>query len=259
MILVNDTTLYVPDQHTAALYEKSSFYDAGYKVEVTEMEITSAGKFSFVLPDYLDASATVKLRTVDALSRCSLQTKVGVKQALPRTPQVAGVSNLTKKVKVYTKELCTRASVKINSKKYSSDSAVYSSEKGYCYTVKIPRTDSTSVLKVYLTNTVGNSSSVKIRPIEKAPNKPKLDTIKANQKKITGTVDVIGSSETNTVKNTGTKVYIFVRGKKCAATIKQDGSFVVKFKKLKLRKKDKVVCIAKNNNGNSLKRVVYVK
>ena len=66
-----------------------------------------------------------------------------------------------------------------------------------------------------------------------------------------------GKDGVNTVKSTKTKVYLYVNGKKYTGKVKNDGSFSVKVKKLK--KKDKLVCMARNLNGVSLKRTVYVK
>lgn len=258
MVLVNDKTLYVQDQNVAELYKKSSFYNKGYKVVVTSMKITSSGTFSFNLPDYLKADIVVKLKTVDTLSRCGLQSTTEVLQMKPRKPEVAAVSNLSKSVKVYSGEKCQSASVRIGDKKYSVSKASYSKEKGYCYTVKVPRSDSTSTFRVYLTNAKGNSSVVSLHPIEKAPNRPTLNKVKKSAKKVTGKVHLVGGKDgVNTVKSTKTKVYLYVNGKKYTGKVKNDGSFSVKVKKLK--KKDKLVCMARNLNGVSLKRTVYVK
>lgn len=257
MVLVSDKTLYVPNQNVAELYKKSSFYNKGYKVVVTSMKIAS-GAFSFNLPDYLKAKVSVKLKTIDSLSRCALQSKTAVLQMRPRKPEVAAVSNLSQSVKVYSGEKCQSATVRIGDKKYQGKSASYSSQKGYCYTVKIPRSDSTSTLEVYLTNEKGNSSVVTLHPTEKVPNRPVLNEAKKNAKKVTGKVHLVGAKDgVNTVKSTKTKVYLYVNKKKYTGKINKDGSFSVKVKKLK--KRDKLVCYARNLNGVSLKRTVYVK
>ncbi len=261
LVLVDDKTLYVPDSNTEELYKKSSFYNKSYKVVVTNMKMEASGAFQFTLPDYLKSSSKVKLRTIDALSRYSLPHKVGVTLAAPRKPSISQVSNLSKSVKVYTAEAeCTSATVQVDSKKYASSKAKYDKKTGYCYTVTIPRSDSTSTLKIWLTNKVGKSTTIVLHPTEKAPNKPKLDKVKKSAKKVTGKVHLVGSKDgKNTVKNTKTKVYVYVNGKKYTAKISSDGTFSVKFKKRKLKSKDKVVCYAKNCNGTSLKRTVYVK
>lgn len=260
LVLVDDKVLYVPSDNVAELYKKSSFYDKAYKVVVAKMDVTSSGTFQFSLQDYPAAQSYVKIKTIDALSRCSLQYKVGVTLAKPRKPEVPSISNLSKSVKVYTAEKCSSATVQVDSKKYTVTKAKYTKNTGYCYTITVPRSDSTSTFRVWLTNKVGNSKAIVLHPAEKAPNKPKLDKVKRSAKKVTGKVHLVGNKEgKSTVKNTKTKVYIYLNGKKHLAKIKDDGTFSLKFKKRKLKPHDKLVCFAKNCNGTSLKRIVYVK
>lgn len=260
LVLVDDKVLYVPSTNVEELYKKSSFYKKSYKVVVIKMKTEASGAFQFTLPEYPTSHMNVKIKTIDALARCSLQHKVGVTLAAPRKPTVSQVSNLSQTVKVYTAEECTSATVRIDNKKYAATKAKYNKKTGYCYTIKVPRSDSTSIFRIWLTNKVGNSLSVVLHPTEKVPNKPKLDTVKRSAKKITGKVHLVGSKDgENTVKSTKTKVYLYLNGKKHLAKIKSDGTFYLKFKKRKLKPHDKLICFAKNCNGTSLKRTVYIK
>lgn len=259
MILVNKKTLYVQNATIKALYKKSAFYDKSYKVKIVPVTIAS-GKFTVTLPKYLTAGTKVQLKTIDVVSRCSLITSGSVVQKVPNKPvKVSAVTNLSKKVKIYTEEKCTRALVKIGKKSYQSTKSSYSSKtKRYCFTVKIPRTDSTSVLKTYVSNAKGNSKACSIRPTEVVPNKPKVDKVKKGAKKITGKVDIIGAlNGKNTVSGTKTKVYVYVNGKRYKAKVKNNGIFTVKVSVLK--KGTKIICKAKNRKGTSLSKTLRVK
>ncbi len=261
IIQIGDT-FYVQDKNVQTIYNSSDLYADDYKVEIVPVKITSSGTFRFTMQEYINANTSVKLRTVDSLARCSLLTSVKVKQAKPRLPvKVSNVTNRSKYVKVYSMEKCKNAVVKIGKKKYQSKKETYSKKKGYCYKVTIPRCDSVKKLKIFLSNAKGDGPAISLHPIEKVPDTPILDKVKRSAKKITGKVDLVGSdSDENTVKNTKTKVFIYINGKKRRAAVKKDGSFSVRLKKkARPKKKDKIVCVASNLNGSSAKRTVCVK
>lgn len=260
VVIVNDKTAYMANDGTKAIYENSELYDAKYKVVEVEMNMTDSGSFSFEMESLQKKGIKIDLRTLDAIGRKSMLTRQKVKQTVPAKPSADQVTNQAKKVKIYSEEKCDSASVKIGKKVYTVKKSKYiSKEQAYRYSVTIPRTDSGVSLKYYVTNVKGDSPKVSMTKTEVVPNTPKLNSVKAKKKVITGSVHLVGSDdEVKTVANTKTKVYVYVNKKKYTAKIKANGTFRVKVKK-KLASGDKITCQAKNLKGKSLKRVKKVK
>ena len=131
----------------------------------------------------------------------------------------------------------------------------------YRYQTTIPRTNSGVKVSAYLTNVKGKSPTIKTTKTEVVPDTPKVDKLKKGQKKITGYVDVIGddtNEEGATVRNTKTKVFVYVNGKKHTASIDFEGNYKVKLKK-KLKPKDKVTVKARNKKGMGLAKKYVIK
>lgn len=252
MILVNNKIVYVPNQNVKALYRKSSFYNKKYSVKVGGFRLTNSGAFTLTLPQYLKAKDSVLLRTVDAISRVSLSTHVKVAQAKPAKPIVGAVTNRSKKIKLYAVEKCLKAAVKIGKKTYSSKKGKYNSKtKRYCYTIEIPRTDSSQLIKAYLVNGKGRGSVAKVHTVQKSPDSPKILTAYIGTSKVTGIVNLVGAPKNKvcTVKNTKTKVVLTMNNKTYKAKVKKDGTFVVKTPKL--AKGDTFTLEASNRIGKS--------
>ena len=259
MILVNNKTVYVPNQNVKALYRKSSFYKKKNKVKVGRIALNKNGSFTLTLPSTLKAGTKVELRTVDAVSRCSLSTHVITNQAVPIRPTISHVSNKTTKVKVYAYEKCKKAVVKIGKKRYVATKGKYKSKsKRYCYTVKIPRTNSTGTLKVYVVNVKGRSPVLRVHPVQKVPDSPIVVSAPTGKGKVVGKVNLVGAPKKKaaTVSNTKTKVAATVAGKVYKGKVKKDGTFVIKIPKLKKGTKFKVT--ASNRYGKSVPRVSKV-
>ena len=259
MILVNNKTVYVPNQNVKALYRKSSFYKKKNKVKVGRIALNKNGSFTLTLPSTLKAGTKVELRTVDAVSRCSLSTHVITNQAVPIRPTISHVSNKTTKVKVYAYEKCKKAVVKIGKKRCVATKGKYKSKsKRYCYTVKIPRTNSTGTLKVYVVNVKGRSPVLRVHPVQKVPDSPIVVSAPTGKGKVVGKVNLVGAPKKKaaTVSNTKTKVAATVAGKVYKGKVKKDGTFVIKIPKLKKGTKFKVT--ASNRYGKSVPRVSKV-
>ncbi len=280
-IIADQKTVYLQADGTEDLYKISDFYNEKYKIVKKKITIKEDGSYSFKLPKLLPAETQVKIKTLDAIGRDSLGTSKKVQQTEPAKPTADEVTNLSKKVKVYSEEKCTSASVQVKKKTYTVKKSKYlSGKKLYRYTVTIPRTDSGVKVKVYLNNIKGQSPVLKLTKKEKAPDTPTVNKVR-KIKKITGKVHIVeaavkaassasiatggavsadGESEkdtTATVANTKTKVFVWVNKKKYTAKITEAGIFKVKLKK-KLKKGDKIVVQAKNSLGKSLKRKIKV-
>lgn len=286
VLLIGGKKIYVPNENVEALYKKSKFYNKNYTVSTLPMDIRSDGTFSITLPAYLEGGTSVKLKSVDVAYRCSLAVSVTCQWKTPHQPvSMSTVTNLSKSMKIYTDQKCSRAVVVIRNKSYSKSASSYNLKtKQYCYKVSFPRTDSTYVLRVYLENKRGKSRAVTIRPKEKAPDLPKVNVAKVGKLTITGKVDLVkvagallfspfsmdnitimagaaGKTKAKTsaakkkvpaiVSSTKTKVYVYVNGKKYNASITAQGKFTASLKK-PLKKGDRIACKAKNAGGYSL-------
>ena len=280
-ILESEKTVYLQDDGTKELYQSSDIYNAKYKIVIRKITIKEDGSYSFSLPNLLPAETKLKLKTLDSIARDSLGTNKKVVQTEPAKPTADEVTNLSKKVKIYSEEKCTSASAKVKNKTYTAEKAKYlSGKKLYRYTVTIPRTDSGVMVKVYLNNIKGKSPVLKLTKKEKAPDTPKVDKLRKKKKKITGQVHLVSAAikattsasitsggavgtdsngdATATVSNTKTKVFVWVNKKKYTGKITASGSFKVKLK-WKLMRGDVVTVQAKNSLGKSLKRKIRVK
>lgn len=261
-IVADKKKVYLPSGGTKELYQKSTVYNAKYKIVEVDMEIKEDGKYTFTMPSLLPAKTKVQLRTLDAVSRNSMATNRNVTQTVPAKPIVDEVSNKSKNVKIYSEEKCTSATVQIGSKTYTvKKSKKIASKNMYRYTIQIPRTDSGVKVKTYLTNVKGKSAVTKVTKTEIVPDTPTLDQVKRGAKKITGSVDVVGSGDAEdgvTVANTKTKVFVYVNNKKYTAKISFEGNYKVKLKK-KLTPGAKITVQARNIEGLSKKKTATVK
>lgn len=252
--LVDESTIYVSDDSGMEIYKNTELYDENYKIVEVPIKIDSKGTYSMQLPSLIEGETSVEIYTIDSLSRVSLGCNTTVVQRVPNKPQLGNdsITNLTKKVTIYTDEKCS-VHVKVLDKVYSSNKAAYVESKNvYSYTVTIPKTNSGVEVKIYASNIAGNSASLTVKKKESAPNTPTLNKIKAGSKTITGKVHLIynGDGEA-TVSNSKTKVYIKIKKKTYTAKIKNDGTFKVKVPKLK--KGTTISYWAENANGTGIK------
>ncbi len=280
--IADQKAVYLRNDGTEELYKKADIYNAKYKIHKIAINIKEDGSYSFQMPKLLPAETKIQIKTLDAAGRDSLGTNKKVQQTEPAKPMADEVTNLSKKVKIYSEEKCISASVKIKNKIYTVKKSKFLSAKNlYRYTISIPRTDSGVAVKAYLTNVKGDSPKLKMAKKEMAPDTPTVTQAKKNKKRITGKVHLVQSavkaatssavtsggavsengSDTKdtepTVANTRTKVYVWVNKKKYTAKITNAGVFRVKLKK-KLIKGDKIIVQAKNSLGKSLRKKIRV-
>ncbi len=261
-ILESKKVVFMQDDGTEELYKQSDFYNKDYKIEKLAMTITADGTYTFSLPYLLTANTQLKVRTLDVAIRSSMGTKRTVKQTVPAKPVMQTVSNYSTKVKVFSEEKCKSATITVGKKKYTIKKKTYvASKKMYRYQRKIERTNSGVRVNAYLTNVKGNSPVLKTTKTEVVPDTPKVNKMKAGQKKITGHVDVVGDAaaeEGVTVENTNTKVFAIINGKKYSASIDFEGNYTIKLK-YKLISGTKVVMKARNKKGMGIKKKYVIK
>lgn len=261
-ILESKKVVFMQDDGTEELYKQSDFYNKDYKIEKLAMTIAADGTYTFSLPYLLTANTQLKVRTLDVAIRSSMGTKRNVKQTVPAKPTMQTVSNYSTKVKVFSEEKCKSATITVGKTKYTITKKTYvASKKMYRYQRKIERTNSGVKVNAYLTNVKGNSPVLKTNKTEVVPDTPKVNKMKAGQKKITGHVDVVGDGtpeEGATVENTKTKVFAVINGKKYNASIDFEGNYTIKLKN-KLISGTKVIMKARNKKGMGIKKKYVIK
>lgn len=256
LLLVDEKTVYVSEDGGEQLYRNSSLYNKEYRVVKTKIIVDSKGKFQVTLPRVLTADTLVQVYTLDSLVRNSLGKNTRVVQTIPNKPTIeqSKITNLTTRIGVYMDEKCS-VYAQMNGKTYHTKNCKYDFDKKmYYYTVKIPKTNSGVVVKMYAINSKGKSTSVIMTKKEMAPNTPKLTKIKVNGKSIKGKVRFINTEGKDTSRDVSkTEVYVKIGKKKYKAKVRTDGTFVVKVKKMK--KGTRVVYWASNVNGTGVKGV----
>ena len=259
--LVDSDTVYVPADGGKTIFENSDLYSPEYTIVETEFQIKEDGSVQMELPKLLPGDSLVEMYTIDTLMRKSLKCETTVVQMVPNKPEIINeeITNLTTSISVYTDEKCKSVHAVVSGKDYSSSSATYNSTLDlYKYTVKIPKSNSGVTVKVYATNVKGNSASVSMTKKEKAPDTPKLKTVKVNAKRVDGTVHLIGADgKRASVSESKTKVYVKIDGKKYTANVHEDGTFGVKTKKIKAG--SKITYWAVNVNGTGLTGSITVR
>lgn len=256
-VFIMDNTVYLDKDGVEDLYKKSSLYKSSYKVVKLKTNVESE-KLVMRVTQFPKVGQKATLYCLDAASRVSLASGRTIVDTVPDRATVDPLTNVSRKINLYSDEKCKQAMVKIQKKKYVTKKAKYVSSLGlYRYTISIPRTDSTETIRAYLINKNGKSKAVKVKTSLHAPDAPTVDKVKKGDKVITGKVDLVktGSQETVTVSNSKTKVYVYVNKKKFKALVSEDGHYEAAVHKVPAGAK--ITVKAKNANGSSLKTVVY--
>lgn len=235
ILFVGESDVYVENEHVKKLFQQSELYNDIYNVFLSPINMDEKGNFSLTLQDYVPAETLVELRTLDVVSRASLGASRECELKAPLKPvSVSDVTNLSKTINIYCVQTCDQAVVVIGNEKYTEESCSYHDEKSlYYYSVSIPRTDSTRSMTVYLQNAKGLSPKITIRPKEKVPNLPKVNSVKAGKTKITGKVDLVGPTPEPGASDV--KIKKIVKEKvKVKKTIKGKTKVITKTKKKKV-------------------------
>lgn len=261
ILIVADTTVYVPKNGGIAQYKNSKLYNSKYFIKEADLSVKSDGTFTMTMPRLVAGGNKVVLYTIDTLYRNSVSSRTSCIQELPNRPILLTdtIYNSTSTLQFQTDERC-KVAVTISGKVYYSNEITYnSSDLKYYHTIKIPLTKAKTTLKIYAKNTKGNSSSLSSTVKEKTPEPPIIKSAKVNKKRITGTVHLIGSDCKNTtVTASQTIVYVKVNKKTYKAKVYSNGAFSVTVVK-KLKKGDKITVWATNINGTGRKTTTTVK
>lgn len=101
IVAIVDDVAYVSGEKGRKLFEANTeIYDPSLKIVVTTGEISGDGQFILVIPPF-NADTSVKVYTLDHISRNSRATTVKVYEAAPNAPVVNEISNIEKTITGY--------------------------------------------------------------------------------------------------------------------------------------------------------------
>lgn len=160
------------------------------------------------------------------------------------------IANNMTSVSIWTDEVCT-INVKMASMIYSSAECVYNEKMdGYIYKVKIDRTNSGTPVKIYATNSAGESPSTRTTVSELAPDAPLVNEVTNKSKYVKGMLSIVDIQQEDELEAIDTSHTVVVKtgGKYYEAVVKNDGSFKVEIPKQNANKTMKV--FGNNYYGN---------
>jgi 2',3'-cyclic-nucleotide 2'-phosphodiesterase/3'-nucleotidase len=250
-----------------SFYEKTNII-LNIEDEIYLVKTDSNGNFEYPLNQTLKAGIKVNAIIRNPYSNEIKATSYSVVVGKPYEPQLLNktIYNTTKYITVLSREKGS-VTVEVGEKSYTSKQYTFNAElERYVFEVEIENVDSGSILKVYATNSAGNSTALEV-PVElKAPDAPVVEPITTATTVIKGTVKIVDNSNTDTdntgsnntaddasstttteettdvtaetqavsiVESTGTKVYAKIGKKTYKAVINEDGTFEITIPKQK--------------------------
>jgi 2',3'-cyclic-nucleotide 2'-phosphodiesterase/3'-nucleotidase len=261
-----------------SFYEKTNII-LNIEDDIYLVKTDSNGNFEYPLNQTLKAGIKVNAIIRNPYSNEIKATSYSVVVGKPYQPQLLNktIYNTTKYITVLSREKGS-VTVEIGEKSYTSKQYTFNAElERYVFEVEIENVDSGSILKVYATNSAGNSTTLEV-PVElKAPDAPVVEPITIATTVIKGTVKIVDNSNTDTngsnntvedasstatteettdvtaetqevsiVESTGTKVYAKIGKKTYKAVINEDGTFEIIIPK---QKAGTEITIWGSNNG----------
>ena len=118
---------------------------------------------------------------------------LSIEKALAAKPALLDgeIANNMTSVRAWTDEKCTM-NLKIGSMIYSSDACEYSeADEGYVYKIRVDRTNSGTPVRLYATNSAGDSPSARYTVAERAPDAPVVNEVTDHSRYVTGTIRLV--------------------------------------------------------------------
>ena len=224
---------------------ESNFQNVLYTVEAD-----SEGKFKYHLVSKLDAGSTVYAMVRFTDGKILMAGKTEVLASQPQIPVLLKeVTNSDSQIKVAADKGC-EIILNLGSETYTATQYQYDeTNKQYIYTIEINRVVSGVKGKLVSKNELGESDILKTKVVKAAPDSPIVNTVKAGEKKITGTIELFdyiaeGTGEntedagdkiadrfldaSEKVAQTQTRVIAQIGIKLYEGTISDDGKFTIK-------------------------------
>lgn len=274
--MVNDIETYVRANSTNLYFDKvseKSYMITGYYLDtgtihlaITKgekdsfesnlllIESDDYGRFIYRLDGKLEAGTTIYAMVRYSDGKILIANKTTVIPTKPEKPSlVKNINNSDKTVQVIAKKN-SEVKLTIGSKSYTSKEYEFDEETGnYIYTVTIDRNVSKTAVTIIATNESGSSDPFTTTIKKAAPDQPKVNTVKAGSKKITGKIELINyispeqsastTEETeeipkifknapSKVAKTQTRVFAQIGKKVYEGTIDNKGNFTITIPKL---------------------------
>ncbi|NLP33937.1 MAG: hypothetical protein GX359_01945 [Clostridiales bacterium] len=216
--------------------------------ELHVLETNDFNRYRYRLEDKLELGTKVYVMARFTDGRILTANTFEVLAGRPNMPDLLKeITNTDKKVQVVANKDC-EVSLTIGKKNYTTSEYVYDEEDNiYIYTFETDRDVSGTKVTITASNTMGTSDPFTSQLIKVAPDQPKVDTIKAGKKKITGKVEVLDEE---------TEVYAQIGKKKYKGSVDKKGNFEIEIPKAKALDKIKVWGTNKAGRGPLISVIV---
>lgn len=274
---VKSTTLTINKVSNRSKYIIGNYEDTGsvylaiaygkgktFKSQLIVLETDEFGYFEYKLPENLEVGTLIYAMSRFIDGNILEANKVEVQADKPNIPSLQNeIMNSDKTVHVLAMKDC-EITLTIGKETYKSSEYVYDEENNrYIYTFTIDRAVSGTTVKVSASNSFGKSDVLTTKVGKAAPDRPKVNDIKAGDKKITGKIELFDYVAPNSdkkdekipnefkdaatnVAKTQTKVYAQIGKKVYEGTIDNKGNFNIK---IPAQKKGTVVYVWGSNKG----------
>jgi hypothetical protein len=160
----------------------------------------SSGNFEYPLDHTLKAGVKVVAAIRSAYSNDIKAVSYSVLVGKPYRPEILNktVYNTTKYITVLSREKGS-VTIEVGEDSYTSKQYTYNEElERYVFEVEIENVNSGSILKVFATNSAGNSTALEV-PVEvKAPDAPTVEPVTTDTTVIKGTIQIVTLQDTST-------------------------------------------------------------
>jgi 2',3'-cyclic-nucleotide 2'-phosphodiesterase/3'-nucleotidase len=171
------------------------------------LDTDSDGSFQYPIEDYLREGTKIYALSRFTDGEILLAAKTVVIAGAPDAPVLLkDVTNADKQVRVIANKDCEIV-LKIGTKTYRSSEVIYDTKtKNYIYSIKIDRANSGAGITITAINSTGIGDETTSTVVMAAPDSPKINTVNAGDKVITGTMDYL-DKETKAIAQIGNKTY----------------------------------------------------
>ncbi|MGN0243428.1 MAG: Ig-like domain-containing protein [Lachnospiraceae bacterium] len=227
-----------------------------YDDEIITPDFDSEGNFTIERESMLDPEQSICMLSFSLHGKVEKGSVIFVEKEVPAKPQLLteDFSNAQSEIRLATDEQCEMV-VKAEGVSYISEASEYNEEENrYEYVVSIGKHPSSTELKIYARNEVGNSKILKASVAWSVPDAPNVQPLTTASKAVKGSLSL---PEDIDISYEDFVVYVKIKQDVYTADITEDGTFKVKIPK---QKKGTVVKVyAETAEGSGLTTKLKVK